>query len=1125
MPSAPLARLVTRCRGLSAPDAELLRRFARSRDADAFAELLARHADLVWGVCRRTLPQEADAEDAFQAVFLALARGARSVDPRRPLGAWLHAVAVRVARRALGKTLRRRTADLPECPGPADVPGDVSSRDLFRAVDEEIERLPAALRGPVVLCCLEGRARDEAAEALGCTVPAVKARLERGRQALRRALARRGIALPVAFFVLGVGASRVGAGLRERAVRAALGSPSPAVAALAAAAPVPFGLMGVALAAAVAVGVGAFGLGQGPPKDPPASDSRSESPTLPAGSASGSVDRFGDPLPDGAVRRFGTVRFRHDMIEDLAFTSDGKRLIAGVRRTTLAVIDPADGRKLGQVGPMDSNYNDGFALSPDGKRVYCIGSRLIEWDLATGAKVRQFEAVQCQSVAVSPDGKKVAAAREVDRETQGGSAMIFDAATGEKLVDLHQKDLPAHQPGLDVRHMAFSPDGKMVAAVAKSGRGLPIGVRLWEAATGKPLATIAPAGDVPHTFAFIPGSKLIACLGSEGVIHLWDTEAGQFSRTIPMPKDDDDLPVVDLQVSADGKRAAGVYLRRGIVVVFDPKTGKELRRLTPGGTTTGDRALALSPDGALVACRGLGGDSAVRVWEVDSGNERLADAGHRGPATLSLSADGKTLISRGAGQVFHWNLATGEGQARPDDVKDPDGQVPTWTSTAAYRAGRYRIEMDWMEYGPEQIVVRTRDGSKLIAKTSCPKDPIVAVAHSPDGRTVALPFQNGRGFTILLWSPETQAEPFRLTGHPDSYQEMTFTHDGKYLIAGAGTSGNAYRTETVFIYETATGKLVRKLATHRATGHLLVTADDRTLITGQWDDATAKVWDLATGKELAVLVDPGAKVPPRPRGSEMASIAGLALSADERFLAVLTEKGDSSSVSVWDTGLWKPIRFRSFAPIPTRSSIITSQTSTPSLVFSRDGRSVFVAYPDSTILEWQVAGRSTGPTPTAGRLAELWQTLGDAEKGYAAAWELLDRPAEAVALFKTKLTPAAPIDAAAVKELVRKLGADSFREREEAGQKLVALGEGVLPVVREMVAGDLPAETRERAAKVIAALSGGLTPEQLRQRRAVAVLEWTEWGEADELLRKLAGGDPASRQTKEARAALERRGR
>ena len=100
-----------------------------------------------------------------------------------------------------------------------------------------------------------------------------------------------------------------------------------------------------------------------------------------------------------------------------------------------------------------------------------------------------------------------------------------------------------------------------------------------------------------------------------------------------------------------------------------------------------------------------------------------------------------------------------------------------------------------------------------------------------------------------------------------------------------------------------------------------------------------------------------------------------------------------------------------------------------------------------------------------------------------------------------------------------------FREREAAEKKLAALGEGAVPVIRAALAGDLSAEGKERAEKVVAALSGGLTTEQLRQRRAVAVLEWSERADADGLLRKLAAGDPAARLTKDARAAAERRGR
>jgi len=1127
MSSATLARLVSRCRGPSsaaaaASDAELLRRFVRSRDADAFAELLSRHAGLVWGVCRRTLPQEADCEDAFQATFLALARNGRSVDPARPLGAWLHAVAVRVARRALGRTLRHRAGDLPaECAGPFDVSGDIAARDLFRAMDEAIARLPAALRAPVVLCCLEGRARDEAAEALGCSVAAIKSRLERARQLLRRSLARRGIPLPAAFFVLGLGAGAVSGASRARAVEAALGSASPVVVRLAATglpASSKLLLAAVAVVTVLVVGVGSAGLGQAPPKEVP--PPVRETPAPKAVPPRPRVDKFGDPLPDGAVRRFGTLRFRHEAVAALAFTPDGKRLVAGVGRSPLAVFDPADGRKLHEVGASSANNNYGFAVSPDGKRVYCTGYHLAAYDLESGAKVRTFEAaVRCSSVAVSPDGKKVAVARE----HSAGQAMILDTDTGNKLVDLNLKDVPAAGFGPDVRGMAFSPDGQLVAAIVSEVKEtnprqftvVPLGIRLWNATTGNTVGTAGPIEEAPLTFVFVPGTRLLAYEGKGADIHLWDTEAGKSVRTISGKKDDG---ILALAVAADGKRLA-VYRSSGNVVVYDMKDGKELRRLMTDASTFFPAAIALSADGSLVATGKLYGDSSVRVWEVNTGKERLADAGHRSGASVSLSVDGRTLISRGGGQVFHWDLTTGEGKAKPDDRKDPDGYVHgSDLARLKYRTPKYQYTLN---QAAAQIEIHTRDGSKLIAKAPTPKEYHRGHAFSADGRHLAVSFQD-RGFTVLLWSPGERSEPFRLSSHPDACQQMIFTHDGKYLIAGAGTH-NMYKTETVFVYETATGKLVRKLATNSAPGKMLLTADDRTLITGGlWNDATVRVWDLASGKELATLVDPAVSVPSvaEPKGGETSAIGGLELSADERFLAVLTGSGGASSIGVWDTGSWKLVK--AFQPAKPRCDAA-------SLALARDGRSVFAAYLDSTILEWDVSGRFGEPiraAPNREQLDALWRDLADqADKGYAAAWQLLDHPAEAVGLIKSKVSPARPVDAAAVKELVRKLGADSFRDREEAAKKLMALGDAALPIIREAVGAILSAEVKERVEKVIAALTAGLTPDQLRVRRAIAVLEWSARADADEHLRKLAGGDPSARLTAEAKMAVTRRDR
>src|SRR5262245_44348440 len=408
------------------------------------------------------------------------------------------------------------------------------------------------------------------------------------------------------------------------------------------------------------------------------------------------------------------------------------------------------------------------------------------------------------------------------------------------------------------------------------------------------------------------------------------------------------------------------------------------------------------------------GDSSVRVFDVGTGKERLADAGHRGPATLSMSADGKTLISCGNGQVFDWDLKTGEGKAKPDDRKDADGYVPgSDFSRMKYRTPRYLFTLDTTT---GHIEVHTRDGSRLIAKAACPKEYHRGHAFSPDGKQLAVSFQD-RGYTVLLWAPEARDDPLRLSGHPDACQTMAFTHDGKYLIAGCGTH-NMYKTETIFVYDTATGRLVRKLATNSAPGKMLLTRDDRTLITGgTWNDGTARAWDLASGKELATMVDPAVKNPSvaQPGGGATASIGGMALSSDERFLAVLTGDGVLSSVSVWDTGSWKLVR--SFAPARPRSDAA-------SIAFARDGQSVFVAYLDSTILEWDVSGRfgKMSPAPTAARLDELWQDLADpAGKGYSAVWELLEHPADGVALIRSKLAPAGPPDTRTIRDLVGKL--------------------------------------------------------------------------------------------------------
>jgi RNA polymerase sigma factor (sigma-70 family) len=180
-------------------DRQLLHDFARQRDEGSFALLVRRHGAMVLGVCRRLLRQEQDAEDAFQAAFLVLARKAGASGWGDSVGGWLFRVAYHLALKARRRGGQRRAVEVamgqvPETAAPPA--GD--DRELRAALDEEVSRLPEAYREAVVLCYLEGRGQAEAGRQLGCSVDALKGRLRRAREMLQRRLRKRGVTLSVA---------------------------------------------------------------------------------------------------------------------------------------------------------------------------------------------------------------------------------------------------------------------------------------------------------------------------------------------------------------------------------------------------------------------------------------------------------------------------------------------------------------------------------------------------------------------------------------------------------------------------------------------------------------------------------------------------------------------------------------------------------------------------------------------------------------------------------------------------------------------------------------------------------------------------------------------------------------
>jgi RNA polymerase sigma factor (sigma-70 family) len=187
------------------PDGQLLQRYLVQHEEPAFEALVRRHGPLVLGVCRRLLHNWHDAEDAFQATFWVLARKAGSITKKESVAGWLYQVAYRAAVKARARAANQQQQERKAQPKPSTDPlAEVTGRELLSVLDEELQRLPQRYRTPLVLCYLEGKTRDEAAQELGWSLGTLKRRLEQGRELLRGRLARRGLALPAAFLAAGV---------------------------------------------------------------------------------------------------------------------------------------------------------------------------------------------------------------------------------------------------------------------------------------------------------------------------------------------------------------------------------------------------------------------------------------------------------------------------------------------------------------------------------------------------------------------------------------------------------------------------------------------------------------------------------------------------------------------------------------------------------------------------------------------------------------------------------------------------------------------------------------------------------------------------------------------------------
>lgn len=193
-------------------DGALLRAFLSDNNQPAFEVLVRRHGPMVLRVCRRTLGNLHDAEDALQATFLVLAQKAASIRKHESLASWLHGVAYRMATDARKAAARRHARESrARAAQPHDPALTAAWQEIQALLDEEIGRLPETLRAPFILCCLERKSNAEAARQLGLQEATVGMRLSRARKLLQQRLIRRGVSLTMVLAAIGAGSESAAA--------------------------------------------------------------------------------------------------------------------------------------------------------------------------------------------------------------------------------------------------------------------------------------------------------------------------------------------------------------------------------------------------------------------------------------------------------------------------------------------------------------------------------------------------------------------------------------------------------------------------------------------------------------------------------------------------------------------------------------------------------------------------------------------------------------------------------------------------------------------------------------------------------------------------------------------------
>jgi RNA polymerase sigma factor (sigma-70 family) len=829
----------------------------------AFAELVARYGPTVLAACRRVLADAHDAEDAFQAVFLVLARKAGTIRPPGAVGGWLYGVAVRTARKAKTAAARRRRREMiatartePNRAAGEEPAASAAERAELRAViDAELAALPEMQRAAVVLCDLHGRTRAEAAAELERPEGTVVSWLARGRKTLGARLTRRGVALPgAAGLAAVVTPTTVSAELAAKAAAGLLGH-GVSASALTLAEDVMRSLsrgtakLGAILvvAAGILVAVTTAPAWHGDEPDPKPVAKVTPNSIPPAAKAA----------PVWRERR--ALELTGWLGGSVAFTSDGATLFVGGDNGHVRAYEAATLKHLWDYTG-DAHFA-AVAVSPDDKTVAITAKDGVRFlDSATGKETRAASVVKGPAptaVAFFPTPPRIAGAEpgaggRESRTIFGNAREYFydDLKQSNTVVATNAAGPPAGQKLSDefAVPLAVAPDGTRVVARgpfnSDAGRYV-----LWAWSPGssaQPKSLVGHQADVVSA-AWSKDGKSIATGDADGTVFAWDAATFKEKSRLNLGG-----RVAGLAISADGKFTAAAVARR-----HEQKDGPREQK----GAGEYTEEVYVFP-------------TANPPKKLESISSHPAGGPFRGLASVAFAPDGKTLVSAFANLDLLANLGALVGKVRVFALEeDKPKAAPVERPADNPKPPAPAVGRQWTD-----ATILT-DHNALVN----------GVAVAPDGKSLAAAVEGG----VVCWDVTTRKQRWAYKSDGGSFA-LAYSPDGKHLAAA--DEGDVVRLDA------ATGKVLAK--------------DDEGQLVVPTVRALAYSPDgkyLAANNGLATWLRPVGGGKTRVLGQGLAALkppppAGAAWSKDGKRLAVIhgETEGGKYPVTLWNVSEKEP---------------------------------------------------------------------------------------------------------------------------------------------------------------------------------------------------------------------------